>query len=361
MITVTKTHLPDVSKFNQYKKEIFESAHLTNNGKFLLELQERLQKYLNVENLLLVANGTLALQVAYKALELKNEVITAPFSFVATTSSLVWEGLEPVFSDIDFENLCINPSEIKKTITKKTSAIVPVHVFGNASEVEAIDNIAKENNLKVIYDGAHAFGVHYKNKNLLSFGDAATLSFHATKLFHTIEGGAIIFKDKKVYEKAKDMINFGFNPKIGGYPDKIGINCKMNEFEAAMGLCVLDDIDDIISKRAKIFNIYQEELKDFVVFQKQNPFSTRNYSYFPVLLNGESQALKIKEALKKNDIDARRYFYPSLDTLPYIKTKQVMPVSRSISERILCLPLYDSLNEEDVFRIIKIIKSNINK
>lgn len=359
MITVTKTYLPNRAKFDNYVNDMFESGYLTNNGKFVTKLQEKLQKYLNAENILLVANGTLALQVAYKAFELKGDVITTPFSFVATTSSLVWEGLEPVFSDIDQETFCIDASKFKNAISDKTSAILPVHVFGNACDVETIQNTAGEYNLKVIYDGAHAFGVNYKNKSLLSFGDAATLSFHATKLFHTVEGGAIIFKDKEIYEKAKDMINFGFNPKNGGYPDKVGINCKMNEFEAAMGLCVLDDIEEILSKRAKIYNIYREELNGLVRFQKQNPNSTKNYAYFPILLNDESQALRIKESLKKNDIDARRYFYPSLDTLPYIKSKQIMPVSRSISARILCLPLYDSLNEEDVFRIIKIIKNNV--
>jgi dTDP-4-amino-4,6-dideoxygalactose transaminase len=359
MINITKTYLPDRLKFNDYINEIFKLGYITNNGKFVQELQKKLENYLSVENLLLVANGTLALQVAYKALELKGEVITSSFSFVATTSSLSWEGLEPVFSDIDPETFCMEPKSIVKAVSGKTSAIVPVHVFGNACEVEAIGDIAKEHNLKVIYDGAHAFGVRYKNKSLLSFGDATTLSFHATKLFHTIEGGAVIFKDKEVYKKAKDMINFGFNPDAGGLPDKIGINCKMNEFQAVMGLCVLDDIEYILSKRAGIHGIYVKELNGIVKFQEQNPFSARNYSYFPVLFKNERQALKIKEALKKNGIDARRYFYPSLDTLPYIKAKQIMPVSRSVSERILCLPLYDTLSEEDVFRIIKIVKDNI--
>ncbi len=359
MINITKTYLPDRLKLNDYINEIFKLGYVTNNGRFVRELQKKLENYLAVENLLLVSNGTLALQVAYKALGLKGEAITTPFSFVATTSSLSWEGLDPVFSDIDAETFCIEPEALSKAVTNKTSAIVPVHVFGNVCDVEAIDNIAKEYNLKVIYDGAHAFGVRYKNKSLLSFGDAATLSFHATKLFHTIEGGAVIFKDKEIYEKAKDMINFGFNPNAGGFPDKVGINCKMNEFQAAMGLCVLDDIEYILSKRADIHSIYVKELNGIVKFQKQNHFSTRNYSYFPVLLNGEPQTLRVKEALKKEQIDARRYFYPSLDTLPYIKTKQIMPVSRAIAERILCLPLYDSLKEEDAFRIIKIIKNNV--
>ena len=359
MITVTKSHIPCVSKFNNYIDDIFKSGYLSNNGKYVQELQRRLEQYLNVENLLLVTNGTLALQVTYKVFELKDDVITTPFSFVATTSSIVWEGLEPVFADINPETFCIDSNNVKNVITDRTSAIVPVHVFGNACDVESMQNVAEEYNIKIIYDGAHAFGVCHKDKSLLSFGDATTLSFHATKLFHTIEGGAIIFKDKEHYEKAKDMINFGFNPKNGGFSDKLGINCKMNEFQAAMGLCVLDDIESILSKRANVYDIYTKELNGFVIFQKQNPFSTKNYSYFPVLFKDEPQTLRVKEALKKEQIDARRYFYPSLDTLPYINLKQIMQVSRSIAERILCLPLYASLDEEDVYRIIKIVKNNI--
>jgi len=355
MINVTKTYLPDREKLNKYIDRIYETAWLTNSGPLVQELTAKLQEYLGVENLLLVSNGTSALQVAYKTLNISGQAITTPFSFVATTSSLIWEGIEPVFTDIDSETFCMDPSKIKEAITSKTTAIVPVHVFGNACDVEEIESIASEHGLKTVYDGAHAFGVKYKSRSLLSYGDATTLSFHATKLFHTIEGGAIIFKKKGDYERAKLMINFG----IEG-PDSIielGINAKMNEFQAAMGLCVLDEMDTILEERAKIWDSYQRGLGDFVRILKLNPDSTNNYSYFPIVFQNEETLLSVKNAMNKHHINPRRYFYPSLDTLDYIDSNSAAQISRDIASRILCIPIYPGMKEQETASIIEVIES----
>ena len=359
MINVTKTYLPKKEKYIKYIDKIFENNWLTNNGPLLCELQERLKKYLNVENLLLVSNGTLAIQIAARVMGLSGKVITTPFSFVATTSALVWEGIEPVYADIDKETLCMNPTEIEKKITPDCTGIVPVHVYGNCCDVEEIDRIAKENNLKVIYDAAHAFDVNYKNGNILNWGDASTISFHSTKLFHTIEGGAIVFKNKEDYEKAKLLINFGING-----PDSIvelGINCKMNEFQAAMGLCVLDDIEQTKDKREELVNLYEDKLGGFseLKFVKYNSNGSRNYSYFPIIFNSERILLNVINALKEEDINPRRYFYPSLDTLTYLEKSDYMPNSNNISKRILCLPLYASMTLDEVTRICSIIEGAI--
>jgi dTDP-4-amino-4,6-dideoxygalactose transaminase len=354
MINVTKTYLPDKEKYLNYIDEIYKNGWLTNNGPMVISLQRKLEEFLGVKNLLLVTNATLALQVAYKLLQLKNEVITTPFSFVATSSSLVWEGLTPVYSDINAKSFNLDPKLIKKHISNRTSAILATHVFGNACEVDGIASIAKENDLKVIYDAAHAFGVDYKGKSLLSYGDISIISFHATKLFHTIEGGALIINDDTLYEEAKLMINFG----IDG-PDSVkslGINAKMNEFQAAMGLAVLDDIPAIIHNREKISKRYREELLDHGVFQEQNPDGTENYSYFPLLFDSEQKLLDIQKKLNSNQIFPRRYFYPSLDELPYNESNDIMPISRDIARRILCLPIYQDLDFDDQTSIIDIIK-----
>jgi dTDP-4-amino-4,6-dideoxygalactose transaminase len=354
IINVTKTYLPDRTKLDKYIDKIYSTAWLTNNGQLVKELTARLEEYLGVQNLLLVANGTLALQIAYKALGVNGQAITTPFSFVATTSSLVWEGIEPIFVDIDPETFCIDPSKIEEAITSETTAIVPVHVFGNACDVEEIENIAQKYGLKTIYDGAHAFGVKYNGESLLSYGDATILSFHATKLFHTIEGGAIIFKNKEDLERAKLMINFGING-----PDSVielGINAKMNEFQAAMGLCVLDEIDTILGQRAEIWSHYENALKNHVQFQKRNFHCTNNYSYFPVLFESEEKLMEVKNAMNAADINPRRYFYPSLDTVEYLQSHVSQTESRDIASRVICLPIYSGLRTEDTELIITTIK-----
>jgi len=357
MIPVTKTWLPDKKKYLAYIDNIYQNNWVTNRGPLVRELEIRLAEYLGVKNVILVANGTMALETAYRLLKLKGDVITTPFSFVATTSSLVVNGLNPIFADIDPNTFNIDPNNVEHTITSKTSAIVATHVFGNACEVQQIDKIAKKYNLKVIYDAAHTFGIKYKNESLLNHGDISILSFHATKIFHTIEGGALIINDDALAEEARLLINFG----IDG-PDSVkalGINAKMNEFEAAMGLCMLDDIDLIIQKLQEIYEYYYIELKDLVTFQQWNANATNNYSYCPVIFNSEKQRQKVESALLVESIFPRRYFTPSLDTLSYVSTKDKMEISQDISSRILCLPIYPTLDRKEQDKIIKIIKENL--
>lgn len=357
MIPVTRSYLPNKEKLKTYIDQIYENGWLTNRGEFLLELERRLATYLGVKNLILVANGSLALQVAYKALNLTGEVITTPFSFAATTNTLIWEGLSPIFADIDPYSFNLNPSNIESLINSKTSAIVPVHVFGNPCEVEAIQAIATKHNLKVIYDAAHAFGSQYKGQSVLNYGDISTLSFHATKLFHTIEGGAVITNDDKLAEKIRLLINFGITSPTS--VETIGINAKMNEFEAAMGLCVLDEIENINVGRKSVWQTYRKLLKDKVEFQQWNRNSQNNFAYAPVLLKSEAELLKVEVKLKENDIVPRRYFYPSLDTLDYVVIKHTCKYSRDIAERILCLPIFPDLEKKEQNKILEIIKVNL--
>lgn len=338
---------------------IYDSGWLTNNGSLVRELETRLAEHFGVKHLICVANGSLALQLAYKALDLKGEVITTPFSFAATTSTLAWEGLTPVFADIDKENFNLDPNNIEPMITEHTCAIVPVHVFGNPCQVEAIQSIANKHNLKVIYDAAHAFGVNYTDQNgntqsALNFGEISTLSFHATKLFHTIEGGAVITNDEELANKIRLLINFGITGPTT--IESVGTNAKMNEFEAAMGLCVLDEIENITTQRKEIWQTYQQELEGLVKFQKWNEYSKPNYAYVPVLFEAEEQLLKVETKLKESNIIPRRYFYPSLDTLDYLKNKQACLTSRDIASRILCLPIYPGLLVEQQQKVIDVLK-----
>lgn len=354
MIPVTKPHLPDRKKLAAYIDGIYERGWLTNNGPLVQELTRRLETHLGVENVLLVANGTLALQIAFRTLGVTGSAVTTPFSFVATTSALQWEGITPVFADIDPQTLCIDPKQVEAAVTQNTSALVPVHVFGNSCDVEALDDIAQRHNLKTIYDGAHAFGVNYKDRSLLSYGDAATLSFHATKLFHSIEGGAIIFKHKADLERARLLINFGYD---NGEIRSLGINAKMSEFHAAMGLCVLDEIKQIQAGRSRVCELYREELEGRVRLPIWNSHCTRNHSYFPVLFDDEAALLRVQRALNDEGINPRRYFYPSLDSLDYIESPIPIrqPVASDIARRVLCLPLYPELNNNLVHTICQAI------
>lgn len=355
MIPVTKSYLPSKEKYKAYIDQIYESGWLTNNGGLLQALEKRLVDYLGVRNIILVANGSLALQVAYKALNLKGEVITTPFSFAATTSTLVWEGLKPVFADINPHTFNLAPENIKPLITEQTSAIVPVHVFGNPCEVEEIQAIADKHNLKVIYDAAHAFGSEYKSQSVLNYGDISTLSFHATKLFHTIEGGAVITNDDELAKKIRLLINFGITDPTT--IESVGTNAKMNEFEAAMGLCVLDEIESISAGRQKVWETYQKGLHSKVSFQQWNEHSENNHAYAPVLFKSDDELLKAEVKLKENNILPRRYFYPSLDTIEYINSKQTCTQSRNIASRILCLPVFPNLKSEELNKIIEVVTS----
>jgi dTDP-4-amino-4,6-dideoxygalactose transaminase len=347
VINVTKTYLPDIDKYKSYIDEIYVNGQLTNYGPLVQELERRLQEYLGVNNVILVANGTLALDVAYRALDLTGDVITTPFSFVATTSSIVSNGLNPLFSDISPRTFNIDPSLIEENVTSKTSAIVPVHVFGNACEVEDIQQISERHNLKVVYDAAHVFDIKYKNQSVLNYGDISTLSFHATKLFHTIEGGALIIKDDELANKARSLINFGINNTGNtGEISNLGMNAKMNEFEAAMGLCVLDDINLILEKRKATYNNYDQALSGIVQLQEKNNNSSNNYAYFPIVLESEDQLLSIVKKLNKMQIFPRRYFRPSLNKLNYVEQGQTCPISEDVSNRVLCLPLSHSIKEK---------------
>jgi dTDP-4-amino-4,6-dideoxygalactose transaminase len=345
--------MPNKETYIKYVDQLFESGHITNHGELVQLLTKRLEEYLGVKNLILVANGTLALQIAYKALELRGDIITTPFSFVASVSSAVWEDLDVTFCDINPKTFAICESQIKEKISAYTCAIVPVHVFGNACNITTIQTIAEEEGLRVIYDASHAFGVTYKGKSILSYGDISTISFHATKLFHTIEGGALVVQDDNLYENVKDMMTFGYQG-----PETIkclGINAKMNEFQAAMGLCVLDEIDIILQKRKEIYEYYSKALYNYVTFQEWNIDCTNNYSYFPVVFATATQRERIETLLKNKKIYPRRYFYPTLNKLSYIMSDDAVPNAEDISSRILCLPMYPQLTKQEQDLVIQTI------
>ncbi len=362
MINVTKSFLPPFEEYTAYLKGVWETAHLTNHGPLVTSLEARLKEYFNVPHFYFLNNGTIALQIALKALDIKGEVITTPFSYVATTSSIVWENAHPVFADIDPVTFTIDASKIEAAITPRTSAILATHVYGVPCDTEAIDAIAKKYNLKVIYDAAHAFGVQYKGKNLLNYGDISTLSFHATKLFHTVEGGGIIAGDSEVAHRISYLRNFGHNGQEAFWG--LGINGKSSEIHAAMGLCVLPYLDEIISKRKAISELYDEIfLESGVSLQRpQIPEGTvYNYGYYVVFMKSEEQLLNVRDALNAEGIYPRRYFYPSLNQLPYINSTAHVPVSEDAACRALCLPLYHDLPHDAVEKICSVIARQVKK
>jgi len=352
MIPITKPFLPPLEEYNEYLKGIWKRQWLTNMGPLASELEMKLKAHLKVKHLLFVTNGTIALQIAIKALGLKGEVITTPFSFVATTSSIVWEGCKPVFVDIDKESLNIDPSKIEGAITDKTTAILATHVYGNPCDVMAIEKIAKKHNLKVIYDGAHAFGVEINGKSIFDYGDISTCSLHATKLFHSGEGGLIITKDSTLLKRLASIRNFGF--KDSESFTELGINGKNSEFHAAMGLANYNYIEIIHEKRKLLTEIYLENLKGVkVVIPKWHINGTKNYAYFPVVFEKEELMLTSKEVLEGKQIFSRRYFYPSLATaLPYLP-KNKLAITDDVAKRVLCLPLYYDLSISQVAIICK--------
>ncbi|TKB97630.1 DegT/DnrJ/EryC1/StrS family aminotransferase [Pedobacter cryophilus] len=353
MIPVTKPFLPKAKEYDDYVHSIWERQWLTNNGPLVNELELKLKNYLQVEHLLYVTNGTLALQIAIKALDLKGEIITTPFSYVATTSSIVWEGCKPVYTDIDPETFNIDPKKIEAAITPQTSAILATHVYGNPCDIDAIQAIADKYNLKVIYDGAHCFGTKYKNKSVYEYGDISTTSFHATKLFHSIEGGAVFTKDPDLLKKMSHMRNFGHN----GPEDysELGINGKNCEFHAAMGLCNLKYVDEILKKRKQLSLYYLDKLQNLKAsYPKLNKDFDYNYAYFPVLFDTKELMHKCLVALEAEKVYCRRYFYPSLSSLPYVQ-QTALPVCDSVVERIICLPLYHALTFSDLDLITRVI------
>ena len=353
MIQVTRTYLPDKEKYLNYVNEIWERGWITNNGPLVLKLEENLKGYLNVKNFYYLNNGTIALQIAIKALNITKEIITTPFSYVATTNAIIWENCKPVFIDINSSDYNIDTAQIENQITENTEAILATHVFGNPCNVYEIGLIAKKYNLKVIYDGAHAFGVIYKKKSLLSYGDISTCSFHATKIFHTAEGGAIICNNASLNEKVYLMRQFGH---IGDEYFSLGINGKASELHAAMGLCLLEDLDQIFNLRKKVIEFYNNHLNlKKLAFPVALESTENNYAYYPIVFPSETILNTVIEELNKEDIFPRRYFYPSLNKLPFLDEQVKCPVSESISSRILCLPLSTDLTEEQLLKIIKII------
>jgi len=358
MITVTKTFLPPIAEYMQYVQRAYDKQWLTNRGELVLELEAKLRDYLGVENILIVNNGTIPLQIALKLLGKGGEIITTPFSYVATTAAIVWEHCTPVFVDIDPDFLTIDETKIEAAITSKTTAILATHVFGNPCHVEAIAQIAKKHHLTVIYDSAHAFGVTYKGASLFNFGDVSTCSFHATKLFHTSEGGAFFCKDEQLRHQLFYSHNFGHNGPHEFHG--VGINAKISELQAAMGLAVFPHLPEIISERKKVVEFYNDKLD----FTKLRTIAIRentvwNYSYYPVIFENEAQLLETERLLAEQDIFPRRYFYPSLNTLDYCKGAS-MPVSEKVAASVLCLPLYVGLTTPDLQKIVAIINASLS-
>jgi dTDP-4-amino-4,6-dideoxygalactose transaminase len=353
-INVTQPFLPPIEEYMVQVKRAYNNKWLTNRGELVLELENKLQDYLGSEvKPLIMNNGTIPLQIALNLLGNRGEIITTPFSYVATTSSIVWEGCTPVFVDIDSTYWTIDETKIEAAITYKTTCILATHVFGNPCNVEEIERIAKVHGLFVIYDAAHCFGVTYKGKSIFDWGDISTCSFHATKIFHTGEGGAVFVNNVALYEKVYYSHNFGHNG-----PEKfhgLGINGKISELNAAMGLAVLPYMDEIIAKRKGIAIQYFNTLNNFDIKTITLREGTNwNFSYFPILLKDENQLLNTINILNENNIFPRRYFYPSLHELPYINSWE-MAVSKNISSRVLCLPMFKELSLDQVEKITDII------
>ena len=353
--------MPEFEEYIEEIRELWESHWLTNMGTKHKNLESQLLYYLNVPNITLFTNGHLALECIIAALDLRGEVITTPFTFASTTHAIVRNGLKPVFCDINPADYTIDVEKIESLITEKTSAIIPVHVYGNVCDVEAIDRIAKKHNLKVIYDAAHTFGVTVNGQGVGTFGDASMFSFHATKVFNTIEGGAVTYNDSSIKQVLNDLKNFGITgPETVEY---VGGNAKMNEFQAAMGVCNLRHVNGEIIKRKKVVERYIENLKDITGIQlsKKQVDVESNYAYFPVVFDGYKMTRdEVFEKLKGNDIIARKYFYPLTNSFECYKDQYDVdetPVAKYIAERVLTLPLYADLALEDVDRICEIIKS----
>ena len=350
--------MPSLAPLEEYVellKGVWERGILTHNGPLVQQLEKDLCFKLGIENFVAVSNGTIAIQMAIKALELKGEIITTPFTWIATVSAIKWEDCTPVFCDIDPCTLNIDPHKIESLITDKTVAIMPVHVFGNPCDIDTIESIAKKHDLKVIYDGAHAIGSTYNGKSLLEYGDITATSLHATKLLNTAEGGGCITRDSDLHEKLKRIRFFGHDDTKEIVED--GFNGKMTEVHAALGMANLKYYDAVLEDRKRVYMRYKDALKNMGSLKLQTIHSGEpNYSYFPVVFNSESQLIEVEKKLNECSIFPRRYFYPSVDTIQYLESKQICPVSRDISERILCLPIWWKLEDEVVERVVEAIR-----
>lgn len=353
MIPVTKSFLPPIEEYMAQVQRAYNNEWLTNRGELVKELEHKLTDYLGLEEskILCMNNGTIPLQIAIKLLGNGGEIITTPFSYVATTAAIVWENCTPVFVDIHPEYLTIDETLIEAAITEKTTCILATHVFGNPCNVEEIERIAQKHNLKVIYDAAHCFGVKYKGKSIFEYGDVSTCSFHATKIFHTGEGGAIFCKDPELFHKIFYSHNFGHDGPLSFHG--LGINGKISELQAAMGLSVLPYMDEIMEKRKNYVAEYNKLLVNTSLTRlKIRPETEWNFSYFPILFENEEILLNAEKALLDNNIVPRRYFYPSLSTLDYIFSEPLQQ-SENTAKTILCIPLFINLKTETQIRIIE--------
>ncbi|MBS3049008.1 dTDP-4-amino-4,6-dideoxy-D-glucose aminotransferase VioA [Enterobacter mori] len=362
-IPVTQPFLPELSEFIPYLEQIWDNKWLTNNGPFHQQLEKELCEYLGVEYISLFNNATIALITALQALRISGEVITTPYSFIATSHSILWNGLKPVFVDIDPKTFNIDPKKIEAAITPNTTAIMPVHCYSSPCDVEAIQEIADNYGLRVIYDAAHAFGVNYKGQSILQFGDMSILSFHATKVFNTFEGGAIICQDAKTKQRIDRLKNFGIADELTVTAP--GINGKMSEINAAFGLVQLKHINSAIEQRKKIDLAYREVLSSIkgITVPATSEHSNSNYSYFPVLVEPEFRVSRdeLYLELKRNDILSRRYFYPLISNMPMYRgiesaAVENLPLSNTVSDKVLCLPIFNELSEEDFSRIVNVIR-----
>ena len=352
MINVTRTFLPSQEEYQEILSTVWETKWITNRGVLVKKLENLISNYLECSMPILMTNGTLPLQIALKGFEIKGEVITTPFSYIATTSSILWEGCSPVFVDIDPRYLSIDEELIVDKITDKTEAILVTHVFGNPCNIEVLQAISNKYGLKLIFDAAHCFGVKYKNKSIFEYGDVSTCSFHATKLFHTGEGGALFCKPE-----LRDLFYYRHN---FGHIDSenflcVGINAKMSELQAALGLAMLPYISNLIAERKSLHDYYINNLTIDFAFEIRAE-TIWNYAYFPVLFEDESRLLRAISSLNKNDIYPRRYFYPSLESVSVISNQhKSCPISNDVSKRILCLPFYNGLEKKDILKICNLI------
>lgn len=362
-IPVTQPSLPELSEFIPYLEQIWENKWLTNNGPFHQQLEAELCEHLGVEHISLFNNATIALITALQALRITGEVITTPYSFVATSHSILWNGLTPVFVDIEKDGFNIDYKKIEEAITPKTSAILPVHCYSTPCDVEGIQKIADNYGLKVIYDAAHAFGVNYKGQSILKYGDLSILSFHATKVFNTFEGGAIISPDAKTKLRIDRLKNFGIADELTVTAP--GINGKMSEINAAFGLVQLKHIKNAIEKRKQINKIYRKELAQVngITIYPEHNLANNNYSYFPILVESSFRLSRdeLYDLLKANNILARKYFYPLISNMPMYRgiessKASMLPIANAVSSKVLCLPIYKDLTIEDLFKIINCIK-----
>ena len=364
VITVTSPLLPDLDEFTDSLREIWDSKWITNNGSFHKKLEAALCEYLKVPYVSLFTNGTLPLLTALQALRITGEVITTPYSFVATTHALWWNGIKPVFVDIDPRTGNLDPNKIEAAITPKTTAILPVHVYGKPCDVDAIQAIADKYGLKVIYDAAHAFGVEVNGESILNAGDMSTLSFHATKVFNTIEGGAMIMHDAKTKQRIDYLKNFGF----AGETEVVGpgINSKMDEIRSAYGLLNLQQVDDAINARKKVALTYRDALRDVpgITFWNDMPGVKHNYSYFPIFVNAQQYGMtrdELYNKLKAHNILGRRYFYPLISTFSTYRALESaridnLPEAIKLANTVICLPMHHALTQEECNKVIQVIK-----